>query len=90
MLLVQVNWVNTGGFYLFSKESQIEILEKLGRAEYIKLPKAGTNPRGVELSAKALDALSQHPQTLKFPIQWQRTIAEYNPYRRWLDFWQEE
>jgi hypothetical protein len=90
MLLVQVNWLNTGGFFLFSQEAQIEILDQLGRAEYIKLPKPGTNPRGVELSVKALDALSKHPQTFKFPIQWHRTIMEYDPYRRWLDFWQEE
>lgn len=90
MLLVQVNWDNTGGIFLFSQEVQIEALEKMGRASYIKLPKAGTNPRGVELSAKALDVLSAHPQTLKFPVQWYRTKVEYNPYRRWLDFWQEE
>jgi hypothetical protein len=90
MLLVQINWVNAGGFFLFSQKAQIETLERLGRAEYIKLPKAGTNPRGVELSAKALGVLSQHPQTLKFPVQWSRTIIEYNPYQRWLDFWQED
>lgn len=90
MLLVQVNWVNAGGFFLFSQESQIETLERLGRTEYIKLPKPGTNPRGVELSVKALDALSKHPQTFRFPILWNRTIIEYNPYQRWLDFWQEE
>lgn len=90
MLLVQVNWDNTGGVFLFSQEAQIETLEKMGRAEYIKLPKAGTNPRGVEVSGKALDFLSKHPQTLKFPVQWHRTKVDYNPYRRWLDFWQED
>lgn len=90
MLLVQVNWDNPGGVFLFSQEAQTEILEKMGRAEYIKLPKAGTNPRGVELSRKALNVLSKHPQTLKFPVQWHRTRVDYNPYRRWLDHWQEE
>lgn len=90
MLLVQVNWDNTGGVFLFSREAQIEALEEMGRANYIKLPKAGTNPRGVEVSGKALAILSKHPQTLKFPVQWHRTKVEYNPYQRWLDFWQEE
>ena len=90
MLLVQVNWANAGGFFLFSKESQIETLEQLGRAEYIRLPKPGTNTRGVEISGKALDALSKHAQTLKFPIQWHRIKIDFNPYRRWLDFWQED
>ncbi len=90
MLLVQVNWANIGGFYLFSRESQLETLELMGRAGYIKLPKAGTNPRGVEISATALDVLSKHAQTLKFPVQWQRVKRDYDPYRRWLDFWQED
>lgn len=90
MLLVQVNWDNTGGVFLFSQGAQIETLEKMGRTNYIKLPKAGTNPRGVEVSGKALDVLSKHPQALKFPVQWHRIKVEYNPYRRWLDFWQEE
>lgn len=90
MLLVQVNWDNVGGCFWFSQEAQTETLEKMGRAEYIKLPKAGTNPRGVELSGKALAVLSNHPQTLKFPVQWHRTKVDYNPYRRWLDFWQED
>jgi hypothetical protein len=90
MLLVQVNWANAGGFFLFSQESQIETLEQLGRAEYIKLPKAGTNPRGVEISGKALGVLSKHAQTLKFPVQWHKIRIDFNPYRRWLDFWKED
>ena len=90
MLLVQVNWDHVGGVFLFSQEAQIQVLEKMGRVEYIRLPKAGTNPRGVEVSAKALDVLSKHPQTIKFPVQCHRTRIDYNPYRRWLDLWQEE
>lgn len=90
MLLTQVNWGSVGGIFLFSKEAQIETLEKMGREDYIKLPKAGTNPRGVEVSGKALSEMSKHPQTLKFPVQWRRKSMAYNPYQRWLDLWQED
>lgn len=90
MLLVRINWLNAGGVYLFSKESQIETMEELGRSEYIKLPKAGTNPRGVEISSKALIALAKHPRTLMIPVEWQREKVAYNTYQRWLELWQEE
>lgn len=90
MLLVRINWSNAGGVYLFTKESQIETMELLGRSEYIKLPKAGTNPRGVEISSKALVTLARHPKTLTIPIDWSREEVAYNTYRRWLELWQEE
>ena len=54
MIFIQINWNNGGGFYLISKETQYEVLTKIGRASYIKLPKAGTNPRSVELTRQAL------------------------------------
>lgn len=90
MLLVQINWSHIGGLFLFSKASQIETMEKLGRSEYIKLPKAGINPRGVEISSKALLALARHPKTHKFPIEWQKDVIAYNTYQRWLELWQED
>src|SRR3989344_2987386 len=63
MILAHINWGSKGGFYLLSKNIQNEILSKLGREVYIKLPKQGTNPRGVELSAIALDKLMNHPKS---------------------------
>ena len=48
ILFVHINWAGKGGMYLLSKEGQKEILKKYGKAFYFKLPKAGTNPRGVE------------------------------------------
>src|SRR5574341_700006 len=87
MLLVQVNWNGVGGCFLFSQEAQIQTLEKMGRERYIKLPKAGTNPRGVEIPAEALDILARHPQTLSFPVKWHRTKIQYNAYQRWIELW---
>lgn len=70
ILMIQVNWGNYGWFYLFLKSAQTEIFQRVGREGYIKLPKVGTNPRGVEISAEALNFLAGHPQTMKIPINW--------------------
>ena len=87
ILLTQVNWNNLGWFFLFPKLAQIETLHKIERQRFFKLPKPGTNPRGVEISEEALNYLSDHFLTLKFPIKWVRKIFDYNPYERWLDLW---
>jgi hypothetical protein len=87
MIFIQINWNNGGGFYLISKETQYEVLTKIGRASYIKLPKAGTNPRGVELTRQALQILLQHKDTLAIPINWKREIIKYKPFKRWIKLW---
>jgi len=51
----------------------------------MKLPKAGTNPRGVEISAEALNILANHPKSLNIPVQWHKKDAAYNPFERWLE-----
>ena len=87
MIFIQINWNNGGGFYLISKETQYEVLSKIGRVSYIKLPKAGTNPRGVELTRQALQILLQHKDTLVIPINWKREKIEYKPFKRWIELW---
>ncbi|WP_247215878.1 ThaI family type II restriction endonuclease [Synechococcus sp. C9] len=90
MLLVQVNWNNSGWFYLFPKSVQVEIFNQVGSQTYIKLPKPGTNPRGVEIAGEALRLLANHPKSLKIPINWLRETIDYNPYERWLELWQKD
>lgn len=90
VLLAQVNWENTGGIFLFPKSAQFDVLKQIGRERYTKLPKPGTNPRGVELSAEALGLLAEHPQSRKISIQWHKSAIEYDPYARWLDLWERE
>lgn len=90
MILIQVNWSNNGGFYYISKEIQIEILEKLGRNAYIKLPKAGTNPRGVELTKEALYQLINNRNTFSIPIIWKKETIDFKPYQRWIELWEQE
>lgn len=90
VLLAQVNWGNTGGLFLFPNIAQLDVLEQIGRQRYIKLPKPGTNPRGVEISVDALSLLSKHSQSRVIPILWNKLAVDYDPYDRWLDLWEKE
>lgn len=90
MIFIKINWDNSGGFNFISKETQLEVLKKIGRRSYIKLPKAGTNPRGVELSGQALQELLQHKDTLSIPINWKKEIVDFKPFKKWIELWEQE
>ncbi len=90
MLLVQINWGETGALYYIPVEAQRKVLESLGRERYIKLPKPGTNPRGVEISKEALNALTEYELTRKIPIEWEKADIEYDAYKRWVEYWRED
>ena len=66
ILLVQITWNSKGGFYYIPLEAQQRLFEQIGREKYIKLPKPGTNPRGVEISKEALSSLVQD-EVVKLP-----------------------
>ncbi len=72
MIFVQINWNNLGGLFYIPKEVQIEVFNNIGKDNYIKLPKAGTNPRGAEITALALKTLVNHNNTYKIPIEWKK------------------
>lgn len=96
MLLVIVRWDSEGGFYLVPQDTQEEVFDRLGRENYLRIPKHGTNPRGVEISRKAIAQLICHHQTRGLTIEWHRhTVASdverrFAPYKRWLYYWQLE
>ena len=91
ILFVHINWGDKGAMYFLSKEGQKEVLKKYGKAFYFKLPKAGTNPRGVEITNDAINKLVEHPSTKKIEIDWRRNNSiEYNSYARWVDHWKEK
>jgi hypothetical protein len=90
ILLVQINWNGNGGFYYIPLEVQKRIFDKLGRDKYIKLPKVGTNPRGVEISQEALLTLVKDAESKAIIINWKRTKIEFNSFKRWVDLWKEE
>ena len=90
ILLVQINWDDLGGFYYIPLEVQKRLFDEIGRQNYIKLPKIGTNPRGVEITKEALLELVKDSESKSIVINWKRTKIEYNPYKRWVDLWREE
>ena len=89
ILLVQINWGSTGGFYYIPLEAQRKLFDSIGRNRYIKLPKLGTNPRGVEITKEALANLVKDNLSKVIEISWQKTKIDYNPYKRWVDYWRE-
>jgi len=71
-------------------EDQITLFESIGRNRYIKLPKPGTNPRGVEITKEALSTLVNFNNSKRIDVIWRRTTIDFNPYKRWVDYWREE
>jgi len=90
ILLIQINWGDIGGFYYIPLEVQKRFFDKVGREGYIKLPKPGTNPRGVEITKDALSSLVRDTSSKVIEINWQKTKIVYNPYKRWVDYWSED
>jgi len=90
VLLAQIKWNDIGNLFYIPLEVQQRIFESIGRERYIKLPKPGTNPRGVEYSKEALIRLMRDPQTRSTQIHWQRSKIEYKPYQRWIEYWRTE
>jgi len=90
IILVQIHWNDLGGFYYIPLEVQKRVFKKIGRDNYIKLPKPGTNPRGVEINKEALLSLIEDTHSKRIEIKWQRTKIDFNSYKRWVDLWRED
>lgn len=90
MLLVQINWGQMGGLFYIPLENQRRVFNDLGRERYIKLPKPGTNPRGVEISKEALLSIIKAEGTKSIPIYWKRSEIIISPYKRWVELWKED
>lgn len=90
IMLAHIRWNRMGGLYYIPLEVQEEVFRVMGRSGYFKLPKPGTNPRGVEISKRSLSALMSSNKTRSIPIYWSRSKVEYNPYKRWVEYWSKE
>jgi len=71
-------------------EIQRRLFDKIESQNYIKLPKPGTNPRGVEFTKEALLSLVGNKECKSIVINWQRIKMDFNPYKRWVDLWGED
>ncbi len=90
IVLVQVNWDSEGGFYYIPLESQQKVFDQLGRDKYIKLPKQGTNPRGIEITKEAMLRLVDSEMSKKIPVSWRKEGIQFSPYKRWIDLWRND
>jgi len=90
IILIQISWGSIGGFYYIPLEAQKKLFDRVGRNGYIKLPKPGTNPRGVEITKEALSSLVKGNLSKVIEINWQKTKIDYDPYKRWVDYWRED
>lgn len=91
ILFIQINWGYTrGGFSLIPLEVQKRVLRALGKNRYLKLPKAGTNPRGVEFTREAIESMLADKETSKIDIDWKKEVFEYDIYKKWVEYWQED
>jgi hypothetical protein len=89
VLLVQIIWGATGAFYYIPKEVQIDVFNTIGRERYLKLPKQGTNPRGVEITEEALTRAIRDNRARTIPISWEKREVKFNLYERWIKLWEE-
>lgn len=87
LLLVNIRWGDKGYFYYIPLVSQIRVFNNIGREKYIKLPKQGTNPRGVEFKKEALERLVKEKEIMKIEIDWKRTENNMGIYDRWVKLW---
>lgn len=90
MLLAQINWNGLGGLYYIPLEVQVKYFKKLGKYSYIKLPKAGTNPRGVEITKQALSLLISDRNAKSILVEWNRVENNISSYKRWVELWMED
>ena len=90
IILAQIVWGSReGGLFLIPKEVQLDVFKKLGGKEYLKMPKADTNPRGIEFSKAAISEMLQSNKTKRIEIEWKQIKEVYNIYGRWIEYWKE-
>ena len=90
IILVQIWWgEEKDSLFLIPLDVQKQIFDKIGRDKYLNMPRAGTNPRGVEFSREALQRMINHPSTKKIRINWVKKEVEHDVYERWVDYWRE-
>jgi len=70
ILLVRINWDDIGGLYYIPVQVQRRLFDEIGREKYVKLPKPGTNPRGVEFAKNVLARLTADGQSKQIEINW--------------------
>ena len=90
ILLALIKWGGVGNLFYIPLEVQQKVFRDMGRENYINPPKVGTNPRGPEFSKEALLRLVKAQETKSIEIEWYRSDIKYEPYERWVTYWQKD
>lgn len=90
IIFVQIVWGGVGGLFFFSLDVQKTVFKKLGKENYLKIPKEGTNPRGVEFSPEAISEMMTDKRSRVININWDKNKINYNPFNRWVELWAQE
>ncbi len=90
LIFARICWGQQGALYYIPKEEQIKIFRAMGVDNYLKLPKPGTNPRGVEITGFALQKLCKRNGTQAIAIAWVKPEVTVNVFKRWVDLWAQE
>lgn len=74
-ILARINWdmkerYQPSGLFFIPKNTQINILQTLGRINYIKPPKPDTNAKGVSLTRQAFEKLLDDKDTIHIDVDW--------------------
>tara|TARA_Y100001936_G_C16042769_1_gene652638 strand:- start:117 stop:761 length:645 start_codon:yes stop_codon:yes gene_type:complete len=88
LIIIQILWNKKGKIIFIPNQVQKNVLSKIGREKFFKVPKQGTNPRGVEFSKNAIQEMILEPETKEIEIEWKRSLElKYNPYEEWVEKW---
>jgi len=90
ILLVQIKWGDVGSFCWIPLSVQRDQFTRMGRKGYLKLPRQGTNPRGVEFAKEAMSAMVVSEKTRRIAIRWDVVQPEYDAYQRWIEYWRSD
>ena len=92
ILFTKLNWgmkrnIEPSGLFWIPLSTQQKILERFGTERYLNLPRPGTNPRGISLSSRGLNALLRDEDTHRIGVNWIRAQVNFDPYKRWIEYW---
>lgn len=87
LILTQINWSGEGGLYYVPLQVQQGVFQKTAKEDYFKLPKEGTNPRGIEYQPNTLRNLCKHQDSFCINITWEKPDIKVNVFERWVDLW---
>ena len=91
ILFALIDWGREiDGLFYIPVYIQQQIFDEVGRDQYFKEIKHGTNPRGVEFSQYAMNRMIHHSQTLSIKIDWKYNETKYDIYEKWDQCWNED